>query len=174
MRHLKRWCIAASILLFYACWPTDDDDDVNIDPIFQSVYEPVYLSRANLENSILLKDPEPIVNSGKIYIKDNLLFVNEVRKGFHVFDNSNPQNPLKIKFIKVPGSSDLAVRQNMLYINQATDLVAVQFDLNSTELTVAKRVKEAFPVLLSPDGFYAYDIPENSIVVDWELKRMNQ
>ena len=83
MKHLKRWLVASSLLLLCACWLTDDDDDLMIDPIFESVYEPVFLSRANLESSIVLKEPEPIVNSGKIYLKDNLLFVNEFRFDQH-------------------------------------------------------------------------------------------
>lgn len=162
-------CIAF-LLLESCCFYGDCEDDFDDDNTSFSIYDPVYLSRTDLEQSIDLVEPLQITNSGKIYVKDNLLFVNETRKGFHVFDNSNPENPVKIAFIKVPGSTDLAIRESVLYINQATDLIAARYNFNQNQLSVTKRVENAFPELLSPDGFYAYDVPANSIVVDWELK----
>ncbi len=152
------------------CFYGSCDDDFDDDPQAFSEYEPVFLSRAELEQSVRLKDPVQIINSGKIYVKDNLLFVSEVREGFHVFDNSNPENPIKIKYIEVPGSTDLAIRENVLYINQATDLIAARFNFDANTLSVTKRVENTFPELPSPDGYYAYDIPATSIVIDWKLK----
>lgn len=146
---------------------SDDNDEVFYD---YSQYEPIYLTRGDLDNSIALLEPQVIANSGKIYVKDNLLFVAEKRKGFHVFDNTNPANPIKIRFLAVPGSTDLAVRNNILYLNQATDLVTARFNLEQNSLAVTKRVENTFPILYSPDGYYPFDAPESSIVVDWKLK----
>ncbi|UOY05558.1 hypothetical protein L0P88_16585 [Muricauda sp. SCSIO 64092] len=148
-----------------------EDDDFIGDQLSASLYEPVFLDRSDFEKSVQLREPMEILNSGKIYVKDNYLFVNEVRKGFHVFDNSNPQSPIKITFIEVPGSTDLAIRENIFYINQATDLIAADFDFGTNSLTLTKRIENTFPELLSPDGFYAYDVPLNSVVVDWKLKK---
>lgn len=161
-------CLWALATFQSCCFYGDCDEPDDID---YSQYEPVYLTRAELNNSIVLEQPQTIVNSGKIYIKDSLLFVSEKRKGFHVFDNSNPANPIKIKFLKVPGSTDLAVRNSVLYINQATDLITARFDFNQNELSVTKRVENTFPILYSPDGWYPFDASENSIVVDWRLKQ---
>ncbi len=167
MKHAAKLAAFTAVLFLQACWPIlDEVDDISI----SSEYEPVYLARTTLENSVVLKGPKPILSSGKIYIKDNLLFINEVRKGFHIFDNSNPQKPVKIKFIEAPGCTDLAIRENAVYINQATDLIAIRLDFNLTSISVTKRIKNTFPQLVSPDGFYADDIPENSIVVDWKLR----
>lgn len=160
----------AFLLVESCCFYGDCKDDFDDDNTSFSRYDPVYLSRTDLEQSIDLVEPLQIINSGKIYVKDDLLFVNETRKGFHVFDNSNPENPVKIAFIAVPGSTDLAIRENVLYINQATNLIAARYNFNENQLSVTKRVGNTFPELLSPDGFYAYDVPANSIVVDWELK----
>lgn len=167
--HIPLLCLAI-LFLESCCFYGSCDDDFDDDPLAFSQYEPVFLSRADIEQSVQLKEPIQIVNSGKIYIKDHLLFVSEVRKGFHVFDNSDPENPVKIKFIAVPGSTDLAIRENVIYINQATDLIAASFNLSANSLSVTKRVENTFPELLSPDGFYAYDVPVNSIVIDWKLK----
>ena len=135
-----------------------------------SLYEPVFLDRTAFEESVLLKNSLAIGISGKIYIKDNLLFINELRKGFHVYDNSDPENPKAIKFLEAPGATDMAIRDNIIYINQATDLIAVSYAANSTTAMITKRIPDTFPALQSPDGFNAYDIPENSVVIDWKLK----
>ena len=172
MRYLKFPLFFLIVLGLNGCCIFGDceDDGFENDPLAFSQYEPVYLDRGILEQSVRLMEPIPILNSGKIYIKDNLLFVGEARKGFHVFDNTNPENPVKIKFIEVPGSTDLAIRNNVLYVNQATDLIAARFNVASNELSVTKRVENMFPELLSPDGYYANDLPDNSVVVDWKLK----
>lgn len=162
------FCLMALVTLQNCCLYGDCEDDN--DSFDYSQYEPVYLSRADLENSVQLQEPKGITNSGKIYVKDNLLFVGEQREGFHVFDNSDPSNPIKVKFLAVPGASDLAVRNNVVYINQATDLITARFDLTQNEFLVTKRVENTFPVLYSPDGFYPFDVPENNIVVNWILK----
>ena len=77
-----------------------------------------------------------------------------------------PQNSL----LNAPGATDLAIRNNVAYLNQATDLVALTFNFSNNSVEVTKRVANAFPELISPDGWYAYDVPENSVVVGWKLK----
>lgn len=162
----SRFIILFVCVIFQSCCFYCEDEGVNE----RSVYEPVYISRTDIGNSIQLKSPQSIVNSGKIYIIDNLLFIGEKRKGFHVFDNSNPLNPKKIKFIQALGSSDIAIRKNVMYINQATDLITLQFDFVNETLKLTKRVENTFPELASPDGRLANNIPEDSIVIDWKLK----
>lgn len=158
------------LLMLQSCCYLGNCEDTSDDFIATSQFKPVFLSRSDLNTSVTLKEPQEIVVSGKIYTKGNLLFVGEKREGFHVFDNTNPANPQKIKFIKAPGSTDLAIRDNTLYINQATDLVAASFNITDSKLEVTKRVENIFPELVSPDGFYADSMPENAIVVNWILK----
>jgi len=169
-KHPTLFILIVAICLQSCCFYGDCDDEFDDDPLAFSQYEPVFLSREVLETSVQLSEPEEIITSGKSYLKDNLLFINEKRKGFHVFDNSNPEQPVKLKFIEVPGATDLAVRGNILYINQATDLISAEYNASSNTLSVTKRVADMFPELPSPDGYFAYDIPAGSIVVDWKLK----
>ena len=71
---------------------------------------------------------------------------------------------------EVPGSTDVAIRNNIMYINQATDLIAISFDTNYQNITVTERVENVFPPLsFPPDGvFVAYDT--SKIVLGWRLK----
>ena len=66
-------------------------------------------------------------NPGKIYVYGKYLFVNELYQGVHVFDNSNPSNPVNFSFISIPGNVDIAVKSNILYADNFIDLLS--FDI---------------------------------------------
>ncbi len=53
----------------------------------------------------------------------------------HVIDNRNPANPVNVAFIEVPGSRDMAVRDNILFVDMYMDLVGIDIsDLNNPVL----------------------------------------
>jgi len=81
---------------------------------------------------------------GKIYVKDNILFVNELAEGVHIIDNTNPSQPELIGFIVIPGNVDIAIRQNVLYADSQNDLVAIDITdpRNASEIT---RIEDMFP-----------------------------
>ena len=54
-------------------------------------------------NSVVITSPKEIVESGKIYVYQDYIFVNDKYKGIHVIDNSNPVTPVKIAFISILG-----------------------------------------------------------------------
>lgn len=150
------------------CWWYGDEGDDFVEP--QSFYEPQFLSRTEFDESIKLVDAKPIVNSGKIYVKDNLLFINEKNEGFHIYDNTDPSNPKRVKFLEAPGATDMAIRNNTAFVNQAVDLVALEIDYTNISVTTTKRIKNTFPELNSPDGFFPSNIPAGSIVFNWKLR----
>jgi hypothetical protein len=90
-------------LSFQSCWLTDTEDDVL--PQMQDYYEPVTMQRSEFNaTTILQATAEVIINSGKIYVKDNFIFINEHNKGFHIIDNTDPTNHQNIAFLNVLGS----------------------------------------------------------------------
>lgn len=149
-------------LLYVSCigWETDND------PVPQSSYAPVVLEREAFENSVQLLPPRNIEKSGKIYIKDNLLFISEVNKGFHIFNYTTPENPVPVSFLQILGATDLAIRDNVLYINQAVDLVSINYNLAQNTMAVSYRNENVFPQKLSPDEMYVA-IENNEIIIDW-------
>jgi hypothetical protein len=88
-------------------------------------FEPEYTSLDELRSSVALAAPQPVAAVGKIYIKGNLLFVNDPGKGIHVIDNSDPAHPVSKSFITIPGNYDMAVKDNILYADSYIDLVAI-------------------------------------------------
>jgi hypothetical protein len=98
--------------------------------------EPVYTTVQELRESIEITAPEPVSGVGQLYLKDNLLFVNDPGKGIHIIDNTNPSQPLPKKFLKIPGNFDLAIKGNILYADSYVDLVAFDIsDINAVEET---------------------------------------
>ncbi|SHE74140.1 hypothetical protein SAMN05444274_102254 [Mariniphaga anaerophila] len=146
---------------------------VGFDVLPPSGYEPVFMLRSEMEKNVQLDEPRSVKNPGKIYLKDHLIFINEKYKGIHVIDNSNPENPENVAFVKIDGCIDIAVKNNVLYADNAVDLIALKFDENLTAVNVVKRVKNVFPEPVSPDGRglswqEKQAVPDDAIVVRWE------
>ena len=135
--------------------------------IEEPTYMPIYMSRENLENSVKFIPGEREINeTGKIYFREPYIFLNERYKGIHVINNSDPYNPVKEGFIVVPGCIDMAAKDNILYFDNAVDLVS----FNLTSKMVTSRIRNVLPEPLPPDNIFTYrsDIrPEGHIIVDW-------
>jgi hypothetical protein len=138
----------------------------------ESGYIPVLMSRAELEKSIRYADPRALTQIGKIYTKDDYIFISQKYKGIHVIDNHDPANPVNAGFIVVPGCLDMSIKLNTMYVDNATDLIAV--DLSTIpDLKVTGRIQNVFPELLPPDLTYLPDAykaanrPENTVIVEW-------
>ena len=61
---------------------------------------PVYMSYTDLRSAVKMTASRELNNPGKIYFKDNYIFINEKMKGVHVFDVSDPTNPQNKGFIE--------------------------------------------------------------------------
>lgn len=161
MKYFKTLMAFCSMLLLSSCIGFEGDDG------FRSQYKAVIMSREALESAIAVQSPQVVTQPGKIYIKDGMLFITEVNKGFHVYNYTNAQSPVPVAFIKVPGATDVAVRGTNLYINQATDLVTLSY--STTAVTVTNRNRNVFPQKPAPDNSYT-NLGENDIITDWILK----
>jgi hypothetical protein len=112
-----------------------------------TVNTPVYMSYNDLRNSFKVAEGQQIIHPGKIYFKDHYIFVNEYEKGIHVIDNTNPESPQIIKFIEIPGSVDLAIRDNIMYADSYVDLVAIDIS-NLDDIREVKRIQNVFPYMI--------------------------
>lgn len=161
MKCLKLFAVPLACLLLYGCWGTGTDDDF-VNP--SSQYKAVTMMRSQLEASIKLKPAQAVTDAGKIYIKDDMMYITEKNKGFHVYNYQNPANPTPVAFIEVPGATDVAIRNNNLYINQAVDLVTLTY--NGSAITVTGRVRNIFPQKQAPDNSIKY-LAQDEVIVNW-------
>lgn len=156
--------LVATVSLQSCFYNHHNDNDVPSQP-HNSQYKAVILSREQLQSSIKMNAPKNMIKTGKIYVKDNFIFITDENKGFHIYDNTNPNAPQLTGFLEVPGATDMAIKNNTIYINQAVDLVAVS--ISSGAVTIHKRIENTFPQKISPDG-WQHDAGANEIIVDWK------
>lgn len=133
------------------------------------IYRPIYGSYESVRN-VRTMAVQPIRQAGKIYLKDGFLFVNEVGAGVHIVDNRNPQKPVPISFVSIPGARELAVKDSILYADNTVDLVALNI-ANPLNVRLVKRIENAYPVTAYPPmrnvRFECPD-PGKGLVVGWQ------
>ncbi|MDD7885510.1 LVIVD repeat-containing protein [Flavivirga sp. 57AJ16] len=158
-------------LLLITIWSCDKKD-LNFELVQVAV--PELMTKADFRSSVAITAPENIKEAGKIYAYKNYIFISDVKKGVHVIDNSNPELPKAIKFIKIPGNEDISVKDDFLYADSATDLVV--FDISDIHsITLVERLNDVFSI-------YDYNMPmeaqavdygkvdlENNIIVGWTV-----
>jgi hypothetical protein len=174
MNYLHRFqlILAGLFLLFSGC----EDKCQRITTY--TVFDPVYMTLNDFRTSVKSLPAQSLINPGKIYIKDNYLFVNELGKGIHVFDNSNPSAPQNISFINIPGNVDMAIKGNILYADSHIDLVAIDIS-NPAEVKVSKRLENTFDVYYRQwltSGFVSTGTIDSikGIIVEWKEREVKQ
>ena len=138
------------------------------DPVHrEGTHMPVFMSREALDHSVkYISEARDMVQTGKIYYRAPYIYVNERYKGVHVINNADPAAPANEGFILAPGCIDMAVKGNILYLDNAVDLVS--FDLDSKQVT--SRIRDVFPEPLPPNDFFYYGMlrPEGYVLVEWK------
>jgi len=107
-------------------------------------FDPVFVKPEILRQKIVAGSTKELVTTGKIYVYGDYLLINEPDLGIHIVDNKNPAKPDFISFVKIPGNSDLAVRNGFLYADSYIDLVVLDLK-NPQNVREVYRVENAFP-----------------------------
>jgi hypothetical protein len=126
-------------------------------------FEPLYKTSAEVRANIKSNPAKEIKDPGKIVILGNYIFLNEVDKGIHIIDNSNPSSPKNIAFIDIPGNVDIAIKGNTLYADLYSDLVTLDIS-NPLNVMKTKIMDDVFP-----QRYYGptFSNDSNKIIYDW-------
>lgn len=168
-------------LVFLAC---DDSDELPEGINEYVIATPLTTDLVTFKaEAIDVTEPVDIVQSGKIYEYKNYIFVNDVSRGLHVLDNSNPALPEKIAFIKLEGNNDISIKNDKLYADSYGDLVIMDIsDINN--IGNVKRLENAiYQEFWCTVGFDvawpqadAYDYGDldatREAIVGWETKKV--
>lgn len=160
-----------SIILF-SCTPEGN----RILPVQTDSYSPVYASTGDV-TQIVFEAAKNTEIAGKIYAIGNYIFQSDINKGIHIIDNRN-KNQKKIGFLRIPFSTEIAVKGNYLYTNNLNDLVV--FDIsNINNPQLVKRIENMFPVVnqkYPPMSNVSFECPDpaKGIVVKWEKRILTE
>jgi len=118
---------------------------------------PVFLTFDEVRVDVSFEDTRVLENPGKIYYYNNHIFINEIREGIHIVDNNDPANPVNIGFIAIPGNVDIAIRNNILFADNYTDLLSIDIT-DMTNPQILDREENALPFynITDDDTFLAY------------------
>jgi hypothetical protein len=105
---------------------------------------PVYMSYQRLREAVQVEAARPPDRLGRVYIYENYVLLNEQNEGIHIFDNTDPTQPINLGFIRIPGNTELAIRDSYLFANSYVDLITL--DMNDpTNIQVVNRQENLFP-----------------------------
>ena len=127
-------------------------------------FKPVYLNYTQLREAVKSSPAIELKEVGKVYYKDNFIYVNEINKGIHVIDNTNPSSPQNISFINIPGNIDIAMKGNILYADSYIDLVSIDIS-NPTDVVLVNRVQDVFPERIYVNGYMGD--ATLGVITDW-------
>ncbi len=120
-------------------------------------YEPVYKRIDEMRVPISYVGAQSLSAPGKIFYYKGYLLINERNEGVHVIDNRDPESPVNRGFMEIPGNLDMAVHDDILYVDSYLDLVAIDIT-NPTSPLEVNRVEDVF------QNFYSYTDQEGYLV----------
>jgi len=163
---MKKLLLFVAIVLLNSCI-TEETTDVKV-----MGYRPIYASYDEIRKVVSLA-PQKLRKPGKIYTKDKYLYINEIGEGIHVFDNSDKTKPKAISFISIPANQDISIADNILYADNADDLVAIDIS-NPLTIKLLKRIEKAFPYPSFPkeNGRFECVDPSKGYVKSWEYVQL--
>ena len=158
-------------LSFTSCWEFEAPASFPAGEV--EGYVPVFDSDPVLE--VTYEEYQAILNPGKIYIYQQYLLLADTGLGIHVFDNSNPTNPLRIGFIKLEGVTDIAMKGNIIYADQFTNLVSIDISDIQKPIVLDRKSKLLGDYLLPPHGYYFECAKEETKeqITGWKLTTLN-
>jgi len=157
--------VVPALLFLQSC---SKDDTVKQDESYTyTLYSPVYKDKSAVLAAINADANTPIKRAGKLYIKDNFIYLNDVNKGIHIIDNSNPKNPEQVAFLAIPGNLDIAIKGNILYADMYNDLLAL--DITNLHKAVIKSTINNFFTNRIYIGGYETNTTDK-IAIDWNEK----
>ena len=164
MRKIFFYCLP--ILFMLGCFPREE---VYFEDGEILGFKPIYANEGDYE--VLIKEPRALKNPGKIYYYNKFIFINERFEGVHLYDNTDPKNPQNIGFIKIKGNVDIAIRNNVLYADNISDLISIDiFDPNNIKLL--ERINDVIPSQslypLEQGVYFECPDPSKGTIVGWE------
>jgi len=165
----RKLLITLSLVLFFSCTKNNDDfETVN-------VAKAEFMSLTAFRSSVKIDEPQEIKESGKIYAYNKLVLVNDIDEGIHIIDNSNPNNPHKIAFIKIIANKDMEIKGDYLYADSLMDLLV--FDISDiNNIKEVARLKDVFPAYITMPFMENLIVDygengntQNGIIVKWTI-----
>ena len=123
------------------------------------IYEPVYMTEAELRAEIVTENARELKEPGKMYFYNNMIFINEKYEGVHIYDNTDPSSPTNIGFMVIPGNVDISIKDDILYADGLIDVMSIDIS-NLQNPTVTSTLENVFDAPFDSErGYVVYYKP---------------
>lgn len=154
MNYLKHLAVGALLLgVLFAFSGCLKDDCMR--EITYIKYTPVYAAIADIQ-AITVEASRELEQPGKIYFYNDYIFINEVYKGIHIIDNTEPSAPSNLGFIKILGNRDMAIMGDYLYADNGSDLVTLDISDPLNAQLIDRQVGAFPPTYETEQGWFVY------------------
>ena len=141
--------------------------DTCTETVEYTLMDPIYMSYSDFRNGVSYEDPREMENPGKIYLYNNLFFVNEFKKGIHVYDISDKSNPINIGFINIIGNVDIVIKNGYLIADSFMDIIT----LDISDFNNIHEIDRELNVY-SSDWNLGIVYDNQGVVIDYEAKEV--
>jgi hypothetical protein len=149
--------LAIALPLLQSC------EDKCTQTVTYTVATPIFMQPSEFRLPVASEAPRDLKDPGKIYFYGKYILINERNEGIHIIDNGDPNAPSRVSFVPVEGSSELAVRNNVLYTNGYMDLLSIDIS-NPLDVKLLSRKEDVLPYGYG-NGYYD---PAMGYLVDFE------
>ena len=161
--------LALILTLFTAC------SDGGYQKVTYVANVPIYQSFDDFRaTAIEAQSPKDLTNPGKIFLKDQYIYINDKFEGVHILDNSNPSAPLNIGYISIPGVMDITIRDHIMYADSRVDLLTIDIS-DFTNPVVLSRNQNVFPNAM-PEWDMTYPIApidaSKGVITGWVVEEI--
>lgn len=130
---------------------------------------PVYLPESQLSD-IRNLPPQPVQQSGSIFLLDTLFFMVEFKKGIHVYRIGDSADVRELTFFNIPAVTEFSISGDRLYADSWRDLLTIDISNLYQIRLLNRQVRVIEPLLFPPqyDGFFECVEETKGAVVGWE------
>lgn len=136
--------------------------------------KPLYADPSTAFN-ISIKSERKLEKPGRIYLYQNKLLVNERGEGIHIYNVNDWNSPVYEKFILIPGNTDMAIRNEYLYVNNINDLVILDLSDNAKEVGRIKSMfsNNSLDYPQNYSGYFECVDKSKGMVIGWEVATLD-
>lgn len=162
-------CVGVLLSALTAC-----EKDQCVEKVTYEKKTPQYQSPEEIRQKVAIREEKALRDPGKLYLRtDGYLFIGERHEGIHILDNANPKNPQKIGFVRIPGNTDMAVKDDIMYANSFIDLYAI--DISSpSHPQIVNRMNDVFDQSSMPGDGLGKMVEGEGVIVDYEVKEVTE
>jgi hypothetical protein len=154
-----------SLLLFLGLSSCVKDDCEREVTYLQST--PIFMTKEAIrEGTPVVEAARSLEHPGQFYYYSQYILIAEKGEGIHIIDNRDPHTPNPVAFLSIPGADNMAVKNNILYVNNFIDLLAIDIT-NIEQASLIGRTADVFQPLWE-------DLTTGQVLVRYDINEVTE